>query len=175
MQGDATQEVEDEFIIDHNAPTEPTIEYITTPWETFLNVITFGYYNPSVTVRFTSYDTSVGVKSFTWGYTKESGASTIKHPDSLADSTIPAVQDQTDKSKFTVEITLTADEFAQYRGYISVLVTDAFQNKSVKKVDNGNIIVVDTILRKLLLSIQRPTESLVKIISTTMTLMLSLL
>lgn len=142
---EAAQEVEDEFIIDHDAPTEPTIEYITTPWETFLNVITFGYYNPSVTVRFTSYDTSAGVESFTWGYTKESGASTIKHPDSLADSTIPAVQDQTDKSKFTAEITLTADEFAQYRGYISVLATDAFQNKSVKKVDNGNIIVVDTI------------------------------
>ena len=142
---EAAQKVEDEFIIDHDAPTEPTIEYITTPWETFLNVITFGYYNPSVTVRFTSYDTSAGVESFTWGYTKESGASTIKHPDSLADSTIPAVQDQTDKSKFTAEITLTADEFAQYRGYISVLATDAFQNKSVKKVDNGNIIVVDTI------------------------------
>lgn len=142
---EAAQEVEDEFIIDHDAPTEPTIEYITTPWETFLNVITFGYYNPSVTVRFTSYDTSAGVESFTWGYTKESGASTIKHPDSLADSTIPAVQDQTDKSKFTAEITLTADEFAQYRGYISVLATDAFQNKSVKKADNGNIIVVDTI------------------------------
>lgn len=141
----AAQEVEDEFIIDHDAPTEPTIEYITTPWETFLNVITFGYYNPSVTVRFTSYDTSAGVESFTWGYRKESGASTIKHPDSLADATIPAVQDQTDKSRFTAEITLTADEFAQYRGYISVLATDAFQNKSVKKVDNGNIIVVDTI------------------------------
>lgn len=142
---EAAQEVEDEFIIDHNAPTEPTIEYITTPWETFLNVITFGYYNPSVTVRFTSYDTSAGVESFTWGYTKESSASTIKHPDSLADATIPALQDQTDKSKFTAEITLTADEFDQYRGYISVLATDAFQNKSVKKVDNGNIIVVDTI------------------------------
>ena len=141
----AAQEVEDEFIIDHDAPTEPTIEYITTPWETFLNGITFGYYNPSVTVRFTSYDTSAGVESFTWGYTKESGASTIKHPDSLADATIPSVQDQTDKSRFTAEITLTADEFAQYRGYISVLATDAFQNKSVKKVDNGNIIVVDTI------------------------------
>ena len=142
---DAAQEVEDEFIIDHDAPTEPTIEYITTPWETFLNVITFGYYNPSVTVRFTSYDTSAGVESFTWGYTKEKGASTIAHPETLADATVPAVQDQTDKSKFTAEITLTAEEAAQYRGFLSVLATDVFQNNSVKKVDNGNIIVVDTI------------------------------
>lgn len=142
---DAVQEVEDEFIIDHGAPTEPTIEYITTPWDTFLSVVTFGYYNPSVTVRFTSYDTSAGVESFTWGYTKEIGASTINHPESLEDETICAVQDQSDKSKFTAEITLTAEEAAQYRGYLSALATDAFQNKSNKKVDNGNIIVVDTI------------------------------
>lgn len=142
---DATQFVADEFIIDHGAPSEPTVDYITTPWDTFLSVITFGYYNPSVTVRFTSYDTSSGVESFTWGYTKENGASTINHPEYLTDATIPAVQDQTDKSKFTAEITLTADQVAQYRGYLSVLATDTFQNKSVKKVDNGNIIVVDTI------------------------------
>lgn len=142
---DATQEVEDEFIIDHDAPTEPTIEYVTTPWDTFLSVVTFGYYNPSVTVRFTSYDTSAGVESFTWGYTKQDGASTIAHPETLADATVPAVQDQNDKSKFTAEITLTAEEAAQYRGYLSVLATDVFQNNSVKKVDNGNIIVVDTI------------------------------
>lgn len=142
---DAVQFVSDEFIIDNGAPSEPTVDYITTPWNTFLSVITFGYYNPSVTVRFTSYDTSSGVESFTWGYTKENGASTINHPESLADATIPAVQDQIDKSKFTAEITLTANQVAQYRGYLSVLATDAFQNKSVKKVDNGNIIVVDTI------------------------------
>ena len=142
---DATQFVADEFVIDHGAPSEPTVEYVTTPWDTFLSVITFGYYNPSVTVRFTSYDTSSGVESFTWGYTKETGASTIKHPNSLPDATVPAVQDQTDKSKFTAEITLTADQAAQYRGYLSVLATDIFQNKSIKKVDNGNIIVVDTI------------------------------
>lgn len=141
----ATQEVEDEFIVDHDKPTEPTIEYITTPWETFLNVITFGYYNPSITVRFTSYDASAGVKSFTWGYTKEAGASIINHPETLVDATVPAVQDQNDKSKFTAEITLTAEDAAQYRGYLSVLSTDAFQNSSIKKVDNGNIIVVDTI------------------------------
>ncbi len=142
---DAIQFVADAFIIDHGAPTEPTVEYITTPWEKFIEMITFGYYNPSVTVRFTSYDAASGVKSFTWGYTKQTGASSINHPDTLADATISAVPDQTDKSKFTAEITMTADQAAQYRGYLSVLATDTFENKSVKKVDNGNIIVVDTI------------------------------
>lgn len=142
---DAVQEVEDEFIIDHSAPTNVKIEYAKTPLDTFLEVITLGFYNPSVTVRFTAYDTSAGVESFTWGYTKQTGASTINHPETLADATVPAVQDQTDKTKFTAEITLTAEQVAQYRGYLSVLATDTFQNKSAKKVDDGNIIVVDTI------------------------------
>lgn len=134
-----------EFVIDHTAPTEPTVEYITTPWNKFLNAVTFGYYNPSVTVRFTSYDSSSGVGSFTWSYTKERGAGTVNHPDSLADTTIPAVQDGYDKSKFTAEITLTAEEAAQYRGYISVMSTDQYDNESAKKTDDGNIVVVDTI------------------------------
>lgn len=141
----AVQEVEDEFIIDHGAPTNVKIEYAKTPLDAFLEVITLGFYNPSVTVRFTAYDTSAGVESFTWGYTKQTGASTINHPETLADATIPAFQDQTDKTKFTAEITLTAEQAAQYRGYLSVLATDTFQNKSTKKVDDGNIIVVDTI------------------------------
>jgi len=142
---EATQFVADEFIIDHGAPTGVKIEYAKTPLDTFLEVITLGFYNPSVTIRFTAYDTSAGVESFTWGYTKETDASTVNHPESLADATVPAVQDPTDKTKFTAEITLTAEEVAQYRGYISVVATDTYQNKSNKKVDSGNIIVVDTI------------------------------
>lgn len=141
-----------EFIIDRGVPTEPIIEYAepeTTALDTFLEVITLGFYgkeqNP-VTVRFTAYDTSAGVKSFTWDYTKQDGASTINHPEERPGEEIPAVQaDDTDKSKFTAEITLTANEAAQYRGYLSVMATDVFKNNSVKKVDDGNIIVVDTI------------------------------
>lgn len=141
----ATPFVSNDFVIDHGVPTEPTVEYLTTPWEKFIERLTFGFYNPSVTVRFTSYDTASGVESFTWGYTKQMGASSINHPDTLADATIPAIQDLTDKSKFTAEITMTAEQAAQYRGYISVFATDSFNNKSVTKTDDGNIIVVDTI------------------------------
>lgn len=135
----------DEFIIDHDGPTDLMIEYYVPALERFVEVITLGFYNPSVTVRFTAYDTDAGVETFTWGYTKEPGASTINHPDKLDDATVSAVQDQTDKSKFTAEITLTANDAAQYRGHLSLVATDAYKNDSVKKVDNGNIIVVDTI------------------------------
>ena len=133
------------FTIDHGVPSDVTIEYAKTPMDTFLEVITLGFYNPSVTIRFTSYDTSSGVESFTWEYTKESGASAINHPNTLDEQTISAVQDENDRSKFTAEITLTADEAAQYRGFISVYATDAFKNESNKKDDKGNIFVVDTI------------------------------
>lgn len=151
------------FTVDNTKPTEPIIEYVTKPLDTFFEVITFGFYNPSVTIRFTAYDNTTGVNSFTWGYTKKSDASTINHPETfpetVADATVSAVQDKNDASKFTAEITLTADEFAapQFRGYISVFATDGyvfkeddvrrniFNNDSKKKDDSGNIIVVDRI------------------------------
>ena len=154
---EATQFVADEFIIDHGAPTGVKIEYAKTPLDTFLEVITLGFYNPSVTIRFTAYDTSAGVQSFTWSYTKETGASTVNHPETLADATVTAVQDPTDESKFTAEITLTAEELAQYRGYISVIATDKYQNKSNKVVDSGNIIVVDTVTPSI--SVEYPIEA----------------
>lgn len=144
-----TEQSVKEFTIDYGVPSDVTIEYAKTPMDTFLEVITLGFYNPSVTVRFTSYDTSSGVESFTWGYTKELGASTINHPNTLVERTISGSdgvhQDENDKSKFTAEITLTADEADQYRGFISVYATDAFKNESNKKDDKGNIFVVDTI------------------------------
>lgn len=154
---EATQFVSPEFIIDHGAPTGVKIEYAKTPLDTFLEVITLGFYNPSVTIRFTAYDTSAGVQSFTWSYTKETGASTVNHPETLADATVTAVQDPTDESKFTAEITLTAKELAQYRGYISVIATDKYQNKSNKVVDSGNIIVVDTVTPTI--SVEYPIEA----------------
>ncbi len=141
----ATQYVADQFIIDHGIPTNVTIEYAKTPLDTFLEVITLGFYNPSVTVRFTAYDTSSGVESFTWSYKKQDGASVINHPDSVAETTVVATQDSTDKTKFTATITITAEEAAQYRGSLSVFATDTFKNKSVTKVDNGNVIVVDNV------------------------------
>ncbi len=141
----ATQYVADQFIIDHGIPTNVTIEYAKTPLDTFLEVITLGFYNPSVTVRFTAYDTSSGVESFTWSYKKQEGASVIDHPDSVAETTVAATQDSTDKTKFTATITITAEEAAQYRGSLSVFATDTFKNKSVTKVDNGNVIVVDNV------------------------------
>lgn len=133
-----------EFIIDHTAPTNIKIEYAKSPADTFLEIITLGFYNPSVTVRFTARDTAAGVESFHWTYTKEADASIINHPETLSDS-VEAVQDQTDLSKFTAEITMTATELEQYRGHLTVSAEDTYQNDSNKVDDSGNVFVVDNI------------------------------
>lgn len=133
------------FIIDHANPTGTKIEYSTSIIDTVLETLTLGFYNPSVTVTFTAYDTTAGVDYFTWNYTKQDGASSIKHPSSIADTKIDAVQDTSDKTKFTAKFVLTATEAEQYRGYIETVATDTYKNIGDKVTDDGNIIVVDTI------------------------------
>ena len=137
--------VAEEFMVDHTAPAGIKIEYAKSPGDAFLEAITLGFYNPSVQVRFTAYDNSTGVASFTWGYTKEAGASTINHPQSRPEETVKALQDANDKSKFTAEVTLTATELEQYRGYLTVSAVDEFKNESGKTEDKENIVVVDTV------------------------------
>lgn len=133
------------FIIDHFAPTNAKIEIVTSPLETLIEAVTFGFYNPNVTVRFTAYDTISGVDTFSWNYTKENGASDINRHTDEEETKIEAVQDSLDKSKFTAEITLPDTNESQLRGYLAVYATDKYNNNSDKFTDSGNIIIVDTI------------------------------
>lgn len=146
---DAEPFTQDEFIIDHDAPTNVKIEYSKSIVDTVLETLTLGFYNPDVTVTFTAFDTSSGVESFKWGYTKQDGQSDVNRPtddDAKIDTqVVSAVQDSTDKSKFTAQITLTATEAEQLRGYMSVIATDAYNNSSDKVTDKGYVLVVDTI------------------------------
>lgn len=146
---DAEPFAADEFIIDHDAPTDVKIEYSKSILDTVLETLTLGFYNPDVTVTFTAFDTSSGVESFKWGYTKQDGQSDVNRPtddDAKIDTqVVSAVQDSTDKSKFTAQITLTATEAEQLRGYMSVIATDVYNNSSDKVTDEGYVLVVDTI------------------------------
>ncbi len=143
----AEQYTASEFIIDHDAPTNVTIEYAKSPIDVFFEVITLGFYNPSVTVRFTAYDDASGVESFTWNYTKENGASDVNRPTDVNSKTEIAVQDSTDKSKYTATIILSDTEAKQLRGYLAVYATDKYKNgnEQDKVTDSRNIIVVDTV------------------------------
>lgn len=138
----------DEFIIDHTAPNDVSIEILTSPLNTILGAITYGFYNPDVKVRITAYDNTSGVKSFTWNYTKENDASDLNRPTDEILTTVTAVQDDIDKSKFTAEITLPDTSIKQLRGYLAAYATDNFENgknASNKVTDTGNVVIVDTV------------------------------
>lgn len=141
----APDKVSGDFIIDRAKPTGTKIEYSTSIIDTVLETLTLGFYNPSVTVTLTAYDTTAGVDYFTWNYTKQDGASSVKHPTSIADTKIDAMQDIADKTKFTAQFVLTSTEAEQYRGYIATVATDTYNNIGDKVTDDGNILVVDTI------------------------------
>ena len=137
-------EVKIKIKIDTIMPDEIMVEYFVPAKDKFLSAITLGFYNPSVTVRLTAYDDTSGIDYFTWYYTRDEEASANKHPESATDQ-VSAVQDATDKTKYTAEFTITADEENQYRGYLTVTATDKAENVSNRVTDNGNVFVVDTI------------------------------
>lgn len=145
---DAVSKIE-KFVVDYTAPTGVNIEYSKSILDTVLETVTLGFYNPDVTVTFTAFDTSSGVESFKWGYTKQDGQSDVNRPtddDAKIDTqVVNAVQDSADESKFTAQITLSAIEAEQLRGYMSVIATDAYNNSSDKFTDEGYVLVVDTI------------------------------
>lgn len=131
------------FIIDHEKPYNVKIEYSKSIIDTVLETLTLGFYKPDVTVTFTAYDDDGGVETFSWNYTQQSGTSSVNLASNSGNLT--AVRDESDKSKFTASITLTATEAEQLRGYISVTATDTFNNASDTITDDGYILVVDTI------------------------------
>ena len=134
------------FIVDRTAPktAEMSISYSNPIMETILSTITFGFYNPNVTVTFTAHDPISGVKEFTWSYLKESGASNTNVAE-YVESTITAVQDSSDKTKYTATVTLPRNVVDQIRGSISFKATDNYNNTSDKLTDSNHVIVVDTI------------------------------
>lgn len=132
-----------DFIIDHGAPEEVSIEFEVPLLEKVLNAITFGYYKEDVTVTFTAYDTEAGVRDFSWYYTKEENASGI-NVDAIS-SVVGATQDEDDSSKFTATITIPDTEEEQLRGYMAVVATDTYGNASEMITDQNKIIVVDKI------------------------------
>lgn len=150
---DAKSFVADEFVIDHDAPTDVKIEYSKSILDTVFKTLALGFYNPTVEVTFTATDLTSGVDSFKWGYTKQDDQSDVNRPTDddakIETQVVTAEQDNKDKSKFTAKITLPENEAEQLRGNMSVIATDTFGNSSDKVTDNGYIFVVDTISPKM--------------------------
>lgn len=135
------------FVIDKSAPGNLQIAYSADPVDTFLRTITFGYYNPSVTIRLYADDLITGVDHFNWTYTQEDSTGTGESVDVQSGQI-----DFTDSEHFTyvnktavATFTLTADEFIQYRGSLRFTATDKAGHTSDVHCDSDHIVIIDTI------------------------------
>ena len=128
----------EEFVVDHDAAQNITIEYSTSLLEKVIEAITFGFYKPEVIVTITANDVTAGVEDFVITYTQQDGTSTTNTATYTTDELAP-VQDEDDKSIFTVTYTIPA----QARGTVSVDVMDNAGNES-GKADN-KVLVVDNV------------------------------
>ncbi|MGN1102876.1 MAG: Ig-like domain-containing protein, partial [Huintestinicola sp.] len=104
------------------------------------------YYNSNtdtIKVTFIAFDDVCGVDSFIWEYNRAQGASLV-NKEKYEQQTVKAVQDKTDKSKFTATVTLLRSEADQIRGSITVTAYDTYKNTANKTTDS-NIIINDTV------------------------------
>lgn len=136
----------EEMIIDHTAPEVLEITYSEPVLEKVIEKITFGYYNPNVTVMMKGRDNVSGIDTIGWIYKKEEGTSNInKEEDFGILSEKEVKQDTEDLSIFTAQVVLPGKEAEQLRGNISADCKDRKGNISDILLDDGTIIVVDTI------------------------------
>lgn len=140
-----------EFIVDHTAPDvqDMHISYSLPLLKSVFSGITFGYYNPDVTVTFEAKDPVSGVKEFDWTYMKEESSSAVNTEKYEHNEKLQAVQDAKDKSRFTASVTLPKEQAEQLRGSIAFTATDIYENTSSGKSDDNTVIVVDTIAPQL--------------------------
>lgn len=147
------------FTVDHTAPdaSKISIEYADATFiDKVLNTITLGFYKPNVTITFTAYDITSGVKEFHWSYARATGASETNL--AVDSGTIAAVLDG---DKATATITLPRDEAMQLRGNITVDVVDFCGNggDDSKKVDDLNIVIIDTIAPEISVGYNAPAST----------------
>ncbi len=163
--GNPGQSTQQKFAIDRTAPTELKVKYHTNPISTLFSAITFGFYNPSVTIELIADDATSDIEYFSWNYLREAGASTI-NKDTDGNLHLDAVNNSTKTA--TAQFTLTADEFAQYRGTISFTATDKAGNVSERydgsMVDSNDesktvdVLVIDTIAPTRVVTFNTPTQ-----------------
>lgn len=137
LNGNAAETVTSDFVIDKTEPDESKIHitYSTSLVDKILEKVSFGFYQPDVTVTITAEDMTSGVDYFEVYYNQVDGANTTNKP-SYKTERIPAVQDDSNKNIFTATHTITAEA----RGTVSVDVTDR-AGWIATKADGKNLVV----------------------------------
>lgn len=115
---------------------KPTITYSTGVGEAFLEMLTFGFYNPDVTVTVELTDVTSGVDHFDYSYAVQDGASETNVGGSgvIADADID-YKDGKATASFKIP--------AQFRGYVTVVATDKAGNTA--QTADEKVVVVDSI------------------------------
>ncbi|MDY5912420.1 MAG: hypothetical protein SPJ62_10555 [Inconstantimicrobium porci] len=157
--GGITARVPVKLSIDTEAPKTETLKitYSESIIDKFIEYVTFGYYNPSVKVKFTAEDETSGIDHFNWTYNRESGASE-SNVESKSGQVVAAIED----GKPTGTLVLTANEAEQFRGNISFTATDKAGLES-EKVKGDKLIVVDTISPKCNMEYTSPVQTIGKV------------
>ncbi len=133
LAGNASDVLDDEFVIDKNKPSELEIIYEDTTWyKSLLEGVTFGFYKSKATVTLKAADFVSGLDYFTYSYKVGNGATPVN------------------QGKENVVVTPDADGTytmnipAQFRGQVTFTATNKAGNTSDKKYDT-NVVVVDDI------------------------------
>ena len=115
---------------------KPTITYSTGVGEAFLEMLTFGFYNPDVTVTVELTDVTSGVDHFDYSYAVQDGASetNVGGGGVIADADID-YKDGKATASFKIP--------AQFRGYVTVVATDKAGNTA--QTADEKVVVVDSI------------------------------
>lgn len=116
------------------------ITYSISLMDEILSTVTFGFYNPAVTVTFTAVNTISGTDHFDWSYTKQQGASTSNLPSQTGRIPVANVN----RGIASAQMTLTGLQ-AQYRGNLSFTATNSAGSTSDLRTDSNHVIVIDTI------------------------------
>ena len=132
LAGRTAQEGPIEFTVDKEAPINLAVSYSESVMDAFLENLTFGFYNPDVTVTIEAEDLISGVDYFEYTYAVQDGTSEISDTISGTDITYGG-------NKATASFKIEP----QFRGLVSFKVTDKAGNTAVTADDT--VIVVDTI------------------------------
>lgn len=132
------------FVIDHNNPTAPIIDYSAPISGMRIGAISLAFYNPLVDVTLSAYDRFSGVDHFTWSYTRQDEVSAANAA-SYESQQIEATESDEDPCKFVATFKLPLNEADQLRGYVAATAMDNYGNLSEKVTDSGKILVVDTV------------------------------
>lgn len=141
------------FVVDKSSPINLDIKYSTPKLSKIISAITFNYYNAPVTVTLIAEDSTSGIKSFDWTYTKENGSSNVNK---ASDS--GRFEFDSSERTATADIKLPNGTAEQYRGSFSFKATDRAGNISDTYTDNKTVIIVDTVAPTRTVEFSEPKE-----------------